>query len=217
MKIVKYLIGALLIPPAIAFSKTFYLELSRLDYLNVRMHIFIWGIVIYMLMHILLYKPVYLYTLGHESIHAVATWLCGGHITSFHVSNEGGSVSTSKSNFFIELSPYFVPVYTILLILVTPFIKSKLANVQILSLYMFFLGFTLGMHLIMTAEAIKLRQTDILKSGYIFSFILIFIGNVIIVFLILSIFNSALSFKAYFLKSLICSKNIYLAVWNKFF
>ncbi|NQT22367.1 MAG: hypothetical protein HQ579_02895 [Candidatus Omnitrophica bacterium] len=217
MKIFKYLIGALLIPVAIAFSKYFYIELSRLDYLGARMHIFSWGIIVYMLVHILLYKPVYLYTLGHESIHALATWICGGHITSFHVSSQGGSVGTSKSNFFIELSPYFVPVYTILLIVLTPLMRNILANVYTLSLYMFLLGFTLGMHLIMTAEALKLRQTDILKSGYAFSFMLIYIGNLLIVFLILSLFNSGLSFKTYFMKSLIYSRNMYLAVWNKFF
>ena len=217
MKISKYAIGALLIPLAIGFSKAFYSGLLSLDYINVRLHLFIWGIVVYMLMHILFFKPTYFYTLGHEAIHVLATWLCGGHITSFSVSRWGGNVSTSKTNFFIELSPYFVPIYTIALILIGPLIRNKLVNVHILACYIFSLGFTLGMHFIMTAEALKLRQTDIMKSGYPFSFMIIYIGNLLIVFLILSFFTKDISFKTYFLKSLYYSRNIYLSVWNKLF
>lgn len=217
MKISKYIIGALLIPLAIGFSKAFYIGLSSLDYINVRLHLFIWGIVCYMLMHILFFKPTYFYTLGHEAIHILATWLCGGHITSFSISRWGGNVSTSKTNFFIELSPYFVPIYTIALILIGPLIKNQLADTYILSAYIFSLGFTLGMHLIMTAEALKLKQTDIMKSGYLFSLMIIYIGNLLIVFLILSLFTKDLSFKTYFLKSLDFSKNIYLSAWNKLF
>ncbi|MCK4463134.1 MAG: hypothetical protein KAU58_02365 [Candidatus Omnitrophica bacterium] len=217
MKIAKYITGALLIPLAIGFSKAFYAGFLNLDYINVRLPLFLWGIVLYMLMHILFFKPTYFYTLGHEAIHVLATWLCGGHITSFSVSRWGGSVSTSKTNFFIELSPYFVPIYTIVLILIAPLIKSKLVNIHILSCYIFSLGFTLGMHLIMTAEALKLKQTDIMKSGYPFSLMIIYVANLLIVFFILSLFTKDLSFKAYFLKSLDYSKNIYFSIWNKLF
>ncbi len=217
MKITKYIIGALFIPLAIGFSKAFYAGLLDLSYINVRLHLFIWGIVIYMLTHILFFKPTYFYTLGHEAIHVLATWLCGGHITSFNVSRWGGNVSTSKSNFFIELSPYFIPIYTIALILMAPLIKNKLVNIHILSLYIFSLGLTLGMHLIMTAEVLKLKQADIIKSGYPFSLMIIYIGNLLVVFLILSLVTRDMSFKSYFLKSLDYSKNIYLSVWNQLF
>ena len=79
-------------------------------------------------MHILVFKLTYLYTLGHEAIHVIATWLCGGHVTSFSVSKWGGNVSTSKTNFFIELSPYFVPIYTVGLLLIVSIIKNKLVD-----------------------------------------------------------------------------------------
>ena len=215
MKIVKYILGALLIPLAIGFSKGFYSELSDLSYIASRLNIFMWGIIIYMLMHTLICKPAYLYTLGHEAIHAVATWLCGGHITSFNISSSGGSVTTSKTNTFIELSPYFVPVYTIILLLIVPFIKAKFISSSFLTFYVMLLGFSLGMHLIMTADVLKLRQPDMKNSGYLFSLVFVYIGNLLVVFFIFSIFSKDLSFKVYLLKSFDYAKDIYLGIWNQ--
>lgn len=217
MKPIKYIIGILLIPLAIGFSKAFYIQLLNLDYIGQRLSFFIWGIVIYMLIHILFYRPVYLYTLGHEAIHVLATWLCGGHITSFSISRSGGRVTTSKTNFFIELSPYFFPIYTVLLIFIAPLIRNKLMYPPLLSLYIFSLGFTLGMHLIMTAESLKLNQPDVMRSGYAFSLMTIYVGNLLLVFLILSFFIGDLSFKRYFFKSLEYTKSIYLSVFNRLF
>lgn len=215
MKLIKYIIGALLIPLAIGFSRSFYDELLKLDDIGPKLNFFIWGIVIYMLMHLVLFRPTYLHALGHESIHALATWLCGGHITSFSISGSGGSVTTSKTNFFIELSPYFIPTYTVILILIAPLIKNKLVENNWFPFYIFALGFTLGMHLIMTADSLKIKQPDVLKSGFLFSYLFIYVGNLIIVFLIFSLLMKGASFKIYFFKGLDYSINMYSAVTEK--
>jgi len=216
-KVIKYLIGIAALPLTLGFSRAFYGQLSDLSYVGPKLHLVLWGIIIYMLMHVLFYKPIYIYTLGHEAIHILATWLCGGYVTNVNISRSGGSVSTSKTNFFIELSPYFIPIYTVLLIFLVPVVRYKLSNSQFLASYIFLLGFTLGMHLIMTAEVLKIRQPDLMKSGYPFSLSLIFMGNLIIVFLILSGFTRDLSFKAYLFKSMEYAKDMYLAFLHRFF
>ena len=216
-KTIKYLIAIATLPLTLGFSRAFYGQLSDVSYVGPRLHLVLWGIIIYMLMHVLFHKPIYIYTLGHEAIHILATWMCGGHVTNVNISRSGGSVSTSKTNFFIELSPYFIPTYTVLLIFLMPVVRYKLSNPQFLAGYIFLLGFTLGMHLIMTAEVLKIRQPDLMKSGYPFSVTLIFIGNLIIVFLILSGFTRDLSFKAYFLKSVEYARDMYLAFFSRFF
>lgn len=217
MKIIKYVFGVLLVPPAIGFSKTFYTELSQSPFIGGKLHLFVWGIILYMLMHILIYKPNFFYTFGHEAVHILATWLCGGHVTSFNVSGSGGSVTTSKTNFFIELSPYFIPLYTIILIILIPFLKHRVEEPNIIPFYIFSLGFTLGMHLIMTAESLKIRQTDILRSGYVFSYLVIYIANIIIIFLVLSFFVKGLVIKTLFTKGLKYSGIIYKAAVTRLF
>jgi len=216
-KAIKYIIGVAALPLAIGFSRGFYAELQEIIFMSERLKFFLWGFVIYMIMHILFYKPFYIYTLGHEAIHVLATWMCGGHVTAFSITPEGGSVTTSKSNFFIELSPYFVPIYTLILIFLMPVVKSTLLDLEMFSMYIFGLGFTLAMHLVMTATVLKMRQPDILKSGYEFSFVLIYIANLVIIFLFLAFLSDGITFKSFVVKSLRYSKEIYLAIVNKFF
>lgn len=216
-KTLKNILAILALPFTWGFSKAFYSQLMSISYMGSKMHFFLWGIVIYMLIHILFFKPIYIYTLGHEAIHVVATWLCGGHVTHFNISPSGGNVTTSKTNFFIELSPYFVPIYTLMLILLIPVIRYWLTGTRFFSYYLLLLGFSVGMHLIMTAGVIKMKQPDIASSGYIFSLGLIYIVNLLIIFLVFAVLVKDLSFKTYIIKSIQTTEKIYLAIWRKIF
>ena len=107
LKLFKALIGILLLPVAIAAGKTFYLLISAIDPASNTLHILERGVLCYLLIHVLIMRPTYIYVLGHELVHVVATWLCGGRVVSFNVSPSGGNVATSKTNFFIECSRCF--------------------------------------------------------------------------------------------------------------
>ncbi|MFH1790563.1 MAG: hypothetical protein ABH885_01065 [Candidatus Omnitrophota bacterium] len=214
-KALKNIIGIVALPVAVGFSKVFCSMLSEVSYISSNMGLFLWGIILYMLMHILFWKPVYLYTLGHEAIHIIATWMCGGHVTSFSITNDGGSVTTSKTNVFIELSPYFVPIYTLVLIFMIPVVRYWFADADFFKYYALILGFSLGMHLIMTAEIIKLKQPDIANSGYAFSLTVIYVANLAIIFLVFSILIKELSFTQFVMKGLESSGDIYSRLWDR--
>jgi hypothetical protein len=67
---------------------------------------------------LLLPKPMWIYVLGHESTHAVWTWIFGGKVKRFKAASSGGHVVTTKNNFVITLAPYFFPFYAVLVVLV---------------------------------------------------------------------------------------------------
>ena len=101
-RFIKFLIGLLLVPVVIGVSVALYKNLSLITQLdNYQLH-FLLGAISYTIIHLVFYKPTYLYILGHELIHVFSTWICGGRVGSFHISSRGGSVSTTKSNFFIK-------------------------------------------------------------------------------------------------------------------
>ena len=103
--ILKTAIGIVLLPLLVSFSITFYEQFGNIGNIWTEAQVyFLWGVVAYCLVQLLLIKPAFLYVLGHETVHVLATWLCLGKVTSFNVSPQGGSVTTSKSNFFISLS-----------------------------------------------------------------------------------------------------------------
>src|SRR5258706_1741260 len=69
------------------------------------------GAACWLVIYLLLPKPMWVYVFGHELTHALWTWLFGGRVRKFKASSEGGEVVISKNNFLITLAPYFFPVY----------------------------------------------------------------------------------------------------------
>lgn len=209
-KIFKTLVGLLLLPIAIGTAKAFYAEVSDISLLSGILHILERGILVYFFIHVFIFRPVYLYVLGHEFVHVLATWVCGGQVVSFNVSPKGGNVVTSKTNFFIELSPYFVPIYTILIGIIYFFLRSIDKSIPHMSLvFIFLVGFTLAFHFVMTSEVLRMEQPDILKSGLIFSFVVIFVANLFVVTLAFSPIFSDISFFSFAKRSWLNSLDAY--------
>lgn len=215
---IKFIVGILIIPIAVAISIVFFKQLGFVRTLSYpSSQFFLWGVVAYTGMHLFLFKPRYLYTLGHEATHALATWFCGGKVTGFNVSKKGGAVSTTKNNFFISLSPYFFPFYTLVISLVY-FLGSLFYNLSYFSGYFIFLvGLTLSMHIISTVEVMRMEQPDILRTGYIFSVVLIYIINIALIALIVSLLFRELSFTWFLSNSYSTSKAIYIKVFKQLF
>ncbi|MBD3427144.1 MAG: hypothetical protein GF409_07950 [Candidatus Omnitrophica bacterium] len=216
MKFLKSMIGILLIPVVIGFGRAFYVNVSGISILSGTLHVLERGVLAYLLMHVMLLRPAYLYVLGHEFVHVLATWLCGGRVVSFSVKPSGGNVVTSKSNVFIELSPYFVPIYTVLLgpvFLLLEVLGYKTPHT--VELFIFLVGFTLAFHFSMTSEVLRMEQPDIIKSGLIFSLVFILLCNLIVTIAVVSPVFDGLSFVGFFKESIEYSRDIYLLIYER--
>ena len=142
------------------------------------------GLAIWAVVYAQLPRPMWLYVLGHELTHAVSAWMCGARVQSFKVHSRGGEVRVSRSNAFIALSPYFVPIYSLLWSLVMAAVHWRWGAVWwVLPLYQAGLGFTYGFHLTMTAVILRIRQPDLAGEGFLFSGSLIWLGNALVLLL----------------------------------
>lgn len=213
--IIKFVLGILAVPLMFSVSSAFYKNILLIKELANSLHYFLWGIAAYAAIHLLFYKPTYFYVLGHEAVHAGTSWLFGGKIKSFKVSEDGGGVGTDKSNTVIELSPYFVPIYAIIVTLIYFVIASSYRING--SVFVFLIGFTLAFHIISTVEVMKIRQPDIVKSGYFFSIVLVYVLNIIVISLIFSFMFPSFGIKNFFVDFWSGSKYIYLAVVKQLF
>jgi hypothetical protein len=128
---------------------------------------FVAGLSAYPFAHWLL-QPVGFYVLGHELTHSVAAVLSGSRIRGMEVSSEGGRVVLDKSNAFIALAPYVIPLYTVLWI----------AAYRLLSLgrplpgwaLAAGVGATLSFHFVLTGGILwNEHQTDLDHAGGVFS------------------------------------------------
>lgn len=215
MKGLKLIGGLLSIPIMVAVSRAFYGNVVGIVELSGILKYFIWGVGAYVALHLLFFKPTIIYVFGHELVHGVTSWVMGGKITSINVSKEGGSVTTTKTNTVVELSPYFIPIYAIILMAVY-FVVASSYNINGAT-FIFLIGFALTMHVVMTIEVMKTKQPDLMKSGYLFSIVAVYVLNIVIIALLFSMLFRSFSIKKFFVDSFLFSKEIYTAIIRQLF
>lgn len=212
---IKLAIGVLVIPIAFGISIAFYNNVITIKELAGSLKYLLWGVTGYVVLHLLFYRPTYLYVLGHEAVHAGISWIFGGKIKSFKVSEKGGSVATDKTNTVVELGPYFVPIYAIIISAIY-FVVASSYNING-SIFIFLIGFTLAFHVISTVEVMKIRQPDIMKSGYLFSIVMAYVLNILVISLIFELLFPSFSGKKFLLDAWLLSKGSYAAIVKQLF
>jgi hypothetical protein len=187
LRIIKFFVALALIPFCVGISLgTHEYFLSTWTRLNLAafgpstvLRWFGGGVVAFAIFAILLWRPVVLYVFGHELVHALAAWMCLGKVTNLSASAKGGQVTTSKSNTFIRLAPYCVPLYALLAVGV--FLALN-AWWQPLTPYLHFLasalGFLYAFHVGFTLWSLRRDQPDLRPDGWLFSLVMIYIANV---------------------------------------
>lgn len=175
---VRWLVALLLLPVNLGLSWAVW-DVGRLSVSGSPFWVpLLAGLGIWWVIYLQLPRPMWIYVLGHELTHALSAWMCGARVQSFKVSGRGGEVRLSRSNAFIALSPYFLPIYSILWSLVMAGVHWRWgAAWWVLPLYQAGLGLTYGFHVTMTAVILRIRQPDLVGEGFLFSGSLIWLGN----------------------------------------
>lgn len=176
----KLIVGLLLIPVCLGAIRTLWRVLHYAGTADTVWVAFVAGAAIWVGIFVLLPKPMWLYVVGHELTHVVWTWLFGGRVKRFRASAKGGDVVVTKNNFLISLAPYFFPLYAALVVLV--FVVGHLIwNWASYAIWFhLLLGAAYAFHITLTGHILRTRQSDITQHGYLFSSVVIFIGNLIV-------------------------------------
>jgi hypothetical protein len=179
-KWLKTVIAIVLLPACIGAASALWMVLRRSGSADTTWVPFLAGAACWIVIYLLLPRPMLIYVFGHELTHAVWTWLCGGRVKKFKTSSSGGHVVITKSNFLIALAPYFFPLYAVLVVGV--FVTGHLIWnwQQFLVWFHLLLGAAYAFHVTLTAHVLQTRQSDITSQGYLFSGVIIFLGNIMV-------------------------------------
>ncbi len=94
------------------------------------------------------------------------------------ITSAGGHVVISKTNFLIALAPYFFPLYVVLVVGVFA-LGNLIWNWQsYLVWFHLCVGAAYAFHVTLTFHVLQTRQSDITGQGYLFSGVVIFLGNI---------------------------------------
>ena len=136
------------------------------------------GAACWLVIFLLLPKPMWIYVFGHELTHALWAWLFGGQLKKLKVSSAGGHVVVSKTNFLIALAPYFFPLYVALVVAAFSLGRLIWDWRRYLVWFHLLVGAAYAFHVTLTWHVLKTRQSDITSQGWLFSAVIIFLGNV---------------------------------------
>ncbi len=132
---------------------------------------------------LLLPKPMLIYVFGHELTHAVWTWAMGGKVKRFKVSANGGQVVVTRSNFLVVLAPYFFPLYAVATVAMFSLGNLVWGWGRYAVWFHLLLGLSYAFHVTLTLHVLGSRQSDITSQGWLFSLVIIFLGNILVLLL----------------------------------
>ncbi len=170
-------------------------------------------------------RPLRVYVFGHELTHAVWAWLCGGFVKDFTVNRDGGHILTNKANFWVTLTPYFYPVYSLALMVIfliaTAFYDFHAADwsgwlVTPLQGFVLALGGSWAFHLSFTVWMICRGQSDLRMHGNFFSIVLIYLMNVVLLSLHLAVALPGSGFRIFGAELLRHTEDFADATWSLF-
>ena len=123
--------------------------------------------------------PTRAYVLGHELTHALWGMLFGARVGRMKVSAKGGSVLLSKTNVWISLAPYFFPFYTVVVVAVYALASCFFSMAWGRLVFLALVAYTWGFHITFTFDALRARQPDVVENGRLFSWVVIWLANVL--------------------------------------
>lgn len=141
---------------------------------------FLSGAACWVVVFLMLPRPMWIYVMGHELTHVLWTWMFGGQVKRFKATSKGGQVTITKTNFLIALAPYFFPFYTMLAATIWTLVSLawNMHPYQV-GLHLL-LGATFAFHVTLTFSILCGPQSDLAQHGYFFSAVIIYLGNVTI-------------------------------------
>ncbi len=180
MRFVKFFIGVLLLPICVSVT----LSLAAIvkpayGHTTAPFWALIVGFSLWLFLYFALPRPTRTYVLGHELTHALWAWLMGGGVRKLKVSNKGGSVHVTKTNFLITLAPYFFPFYTICVLALYGLISMFFDQRVYEPFWLGCVGLTWSFHLTFTIDMLRQHQPDVQEHGRLFSYAVIYILNVL--------------------------------------
>jgi len=169
------------------------------------------------------------YVWVHEYTHAIWTWLSNGRVSELKVYRDHGHILTNKPTVLVTLAPYFYPLPCVVLLtlflVVRPFYVIEDAPPVLwglllpIQIFLLFLGVCWSFHCTFTVWMIRRGQSDLKMHGNLFSLVLIYIANLVLLSLFLILTAPGVEFGTFANELLFNAKqfsNGIWALWKKF-
>ena len=193
MTILKFVFFILLLPFVVTSTIAFIRELNALP--SDLVDFFVRGILIYLLIHVFIYEPQGVYQYGQNLVSAVFRFFSP----------------------LVKVAPFFLPIYSIIFLIVFYFAMLIFKSADLRHYFMFLVSFTLTMHLVFTAKALRDKDSNAIKPHYFFGISVIYSVNIFILALMFDLILVDFSFPQFFNSATQMTGQIYSAAFHQLF
>ena len=228
-KLVRFILLMPLLPAIYAFSHEAVLFVTQLKFED--LIFFLIGMAAYLLLYVVILagRINFVETLEHELTHAVAALMffqmprklvvdpgeadngnSGEKGTAKKGSTKAAGVTETIGCFPVLLAPYFLPLFTLPLLLVKLVVPPPYDRVVDA-----LIGFTLAFHYVRLFKDLRVKQSDITTAGTIFAAVVAIFLNLLFLVLILAVVTGTLAaLPDYLTASIDRAKQAYVAVYE---
>lgn len=193
LAIIKFILGICLLPFVYAFSVSFLSEFSMVEKLSQN---YFWvGLVSFLIVYLFIWEPAIVYAKGQRLLELLFSFFKP----------------------LVRVAPFLLPVYTIVLFFAYIILTFVFKSGGLINYFVFLFGFSIGLHLVFSSKSMRSKQADFLKANYIFGFSFIYIINIILLAVFLSVIFEKFSLLNFSKSSLQLAKNIFHVVFKQLF
>jgi len=163
------------------------------------------------------------YVWVHEYTHAIWTWLSNGRVSELKVYRDHGHILTNKPTVLVTLAPYFYPLPCVVLLtlflVVRPFYVIEDAPPVLwgwmlpIQIFLLLMGVCWSFHCTFTVWMIRRGQSDLKMHGNLFSLVLIYVANLVLMSLFLILTAPGVEFGSFANELLFNAKEFSSGVW----
>ena len=196
---VKFISALFLLPICAVLTQAFFSVFTRATvtqqlWAGEEFWFFFLGVILWLIAFFGLPRPLLVYVFGHELTHALWVLLMGGRVSQFRVGREGGHIVTDRNNFWIALTPYFFPLYSILALGLYGALNLVVSMQPFGRLLYALIGVTWAFHFTFTCWMIPKSQSDLRDHGTFFSLVVIYLMNLLVLSVLLIVASPQITF-----------------------
>jgi hypothetical protein len=197
LHIIKLLLGISLLAFVYSSSTAF---LKEFNFVEKPLRAYFWsGVISFLILYLFIYEPARIYEKGQRLL---------GLIFKFFAP-------------LVRVASYLLPIYTIIIFSLYPLfqliLKHKGQSAAATSYFVFLGGFSITLHLVFSAKSLRSRRGDFLKGNYVFGFSFVYIINMLLVALCLSLILEKFSFIDFSSDAFQTAKDIFKAIFKQIF
>lgn len=191
--IIKFILGVCLLPFVYSISVAFLNEFTAID--KSLQNCFWGGLITLLIIYLFVWEPAIIYIKGQKLLEIVFTFFKP----------------------LVRVAPYLLPIYTIVLFVAYLILSAIFKSQGLINYFIFLFGFSIGLHLVFSAQSLRSKQEDFLKANYIFGFSFIYIINLLLAGFFLNLAFDKFSFVNFSNNSFQIAKNILYTVFKQLF